>query len=118
MLLRQIDAGLVWIHLPFSLYHGWTTVLVVVTAFEAFGVNALTHPAGVFTKVFVFLGLYVHLFLYMGCTDGPVGYSWKPRLLRMLSSRPRVTWVVRLRLRGRCLPFLSVSASMMCLGCR
>ncbi|CAE6500713.1 unnamed protein product [Rhizoctonia solani] len=46
-----------WIHLPFSLYHGWTTVLVVVTAFEAFGVNALTHPAGVFTKVFVFLGL-------------------------------------------------------------
>jgi hypothetical protein len=47
----------VWIHLPFSLYHGWTTVLVVVTAFEAFGVNALTHPAGVFTKVFVFLAL-------------------------------------------------------------
>ncbi|KAG8735200.1 hypothetical protein FRC10_010882 [Ceratobasidium sp. 414] len=46
-----------WIHLPFSLYHGWTTVLVVVTAFEAFGVNALTHKAGVFTKVFVFLGL-------------------------------------------------------------
>ncbi|KAJ1304259.1 hypothetical protein OPQ81_005420 [Rhizoctonia solani] len=46
-----------WIHLPFSLYHGWTTVLVVLTAFEAFGVNALTHPAGVFTKVFVFLGL-------------------------------------------------------------
>ncbi|QRW21246.1 hypothetical protein RhiXN_06235 [Rhizoctonia solani] len=31
-----------WIHLPFSLYHGWTTVLVIVTAFEAFGVNALT----------------------------------------------------------------------------
>ncbi|CUA71301.1 hypothetical protein RSOLAG22IIIB_09475 [Rhizoctonia solani] len=46
-----------WIHLPFSLYHGWTTVLIIVTAFEAFGVNALTHPAGVFTKVFVFLGL-------------------------------------------------------------
>jgi len=46
-----------WIHLPFSLYHGWTTVLVVMTAFEAFGVNALTHQAGVFTKVFVFLGL-------------------------------------------------------------
>lgn len=46
-----------WVHLPFSLYHGWTTVLVVLTAFEAFGVNALSHPAGVFTKVFVFLGL-------------------------------------------------------------
>ncbi|EDR08906.1 uncharacterized protein LACBIDRAFT_192628 [Laccaria bicolor S238N-H82] len=47
-----------FIHLPFSLYHGWTTVLVVVTAFEAFGVNALTHPAGVWTKVFVFLALF------------------------------------------------------------
>jgi len=46
-----------WIHLPFSLYHGWTTVLVLLTAFEAFGVDALTHKAGVFTKVFVFLGL-------------------------------------------------------------
>ena len=29
-----------FIHLPFSLYHGWTTVLVVLSAFEAFGVNA------------------------------------------------------------------------------
>jgi hypothetical protein len=29
------------------------------TAFEAFGVNALSHPAGVWTKVFVFLALYV-----------------------------------------------------------
>jgi len=47
-----------WVHLPFSLYHGWTTVLVVLTAFEAFGVNAITHRAGVWTKVFVFLGLF------------------------------------------------------------
>ena len=49
----------IFIHLPFSLYHGWTTVLVILTAFEAFGVNAHTHPAGVWTKVFVFLALYV-----------------------------------------------------------
>ncbi|PFH52042.1 hypothetical protein AMATHDRAFT_57758 [Amanita thiersii Skay4041] len=47
-----------FIHLPFSLYHGWTTVLVVLTAFEAFGVNALEHRAGAWTKVFVFLGLF------------------------------------------------------------
>ncbi|CAA7259207.1 unnamed protein product [Cyclocybe aegerita] len=47
-----------FIHLPFSLYHGWTTVLVVITAFDAFGVNALTHRAGVWTKVFVFLALF------------------------------------------------------------
>lgn len=48
----------VFVHLPFSLYHGWTTVLVITTAFDAFGVNALTHPAGVWTKVFVFLGMF------------------------------------------------------------
>jgi len=46
------------VHLPFSLYHGWTTVLVVLTAFEAFGVNALTTRAGIWTKVFVFLALF------------------------------------------------------------
>lgn len=48
----------VFIHLPFSLYHGWTTVLVVLTAFEAFGVNALEHRAGVWTKIFVFLAMF------------------------------------------------------------
>lgn len=46
------------IHLPFSLYHGWTTVLVVLTAFEAFGTNAAKDAPGVWTKVFVFLGLF------------------------------------------------------------
>jgi len=54
----QSTADEVFIHLPFSLWHGWTTVLVVLTAFEAFGVNALEEHAGVWTKVFVFLGLF------------------------------------------------------------
>ena len=48
-----------FVHLPFSLYHGWTTVLVVLTAFEAFGVSSYTHKAGVWTEVFVFLALCV-----------------------------------------------------------
>jgi len=47
-----------FVHLPFSLYHGWTTILVVLTAFEAFGVDALKHNPGVWTKVFVFLALF------------------------------------------------------------
>lgn len=47
----------IFVHLPFSLWHGWTTVVVVLTAFEAFGINALTEPAGVWTKVSVFLAL-------------------------------------------------------------
>lgn len=47
-----------FVHLPFSLYHGWTTVLIFLTAFEAFGVNAFSHHAGVWTKIFVFLALF------------------------------------------------------------
>ncbi|KAF4598431.1 hypothetical protein EYR38_006833 [Pleurotus pulmonarius] len=54
----QSAADEVFVHLPFSLYHGWTTVLVILTAFEAFGVNAFDHKAGVWTKVFVFLALF------------------------------------------------------------
>ncbi|KAH9935555.1 uncharacterized protein B0H18DRAFT_976228 [Fomitopsis serialis] len=48
----------IFVHLPFSLYHGWTTLLVVLTAFEAFGVDATTTRAGVWTKVFAFLALF------------------------------------------------------------
>ena len=44
-------------HFPFSLYFGWTNVLYCLTAFEAFGVNALTHKPGFFTKLFVCLAL-------------------------------------------------------------
>ncbi|KAG6821042.1 hypothetical protein H0H93_007932 [Arthromyces matolae] len=54
----QETADELFVHLPFSLYHGWTTVLVVLSAFEAFGVNALEHRAGVWTKVFVLLALF------------------------------------------------------------
>jgi len=59
-----------WIHLPFSLYHGWTTVLVILTAFEAFGVNSQTHRAGVWTKVFVFLAL-----LFLEATAATYAFS-------------------------------------------
>lgn len=60
----------VFIHLPFSLYHGWTTVLIIVTAFEAFGVNALTHRAGIATKVFAFLA-----FFFLESTSVAYAYS-------------------------------------------
>lgn len=46
-----------FIHLPFSMWHGWTTVIVFLTAFDAFGVDASKHHAGIWTKVFVFLAL-------------------------------------------------------------
>lgn len=50
-----VDAVLV--HTPFSLYHGFVVVLLVVSAFNAFGVNANKHHAGVITKILVFIGL-------------------------------------------------------------
>jgi len=59
-----------WVHLPFSLYHGWTTVLVILTAFEAFGVNSLTTRPGIFTKVLVFLGL-----LFLEATSAAYAFS-------------------------------------------
>jgi len=59
-----------WVHLPFSLWHGWTTVLVILTAFEAFGVDAAAHPAGIFTKVLVFLGL-----LFLESTSAAYAFS-------------------------------------------
>jgi hypothetical protein len=46
-----------FVHLPFSMWHGWTIVIVFLTAFETFGVDATKYPAGVWTKVFVFLSL-------------------------------------------------------------
>ncbi|KZT56191.1 hypothetical protein CALCODRAFT_471284 [Calocera cornea HHB12733] len=58
------------VHLPFSLYHGWTTVLIFITGFEAFGVNALNHKAGIWTKVFVFLSL-----LFLEATSAAYAFS-------------------------------------------
>jgi len=58
------------VHLPFSLYHGWTTVLVVLSLFEAFGVNALKQPADIWTKIFVFLAL-----LFLEATAATYAFS-------------------------------------------
>ncbi|EJC99844.1 uncharacterized protein FOMMEDRAFT_136431 [Fomitiporia mediterranea MF3/22] len=63
-IVRRNHASTKWadelfIHLPFSLYHGWTTVLVVLSLFEAFGPDAATHRPGAWTYVFVFLGKFL-----------------------------------------------------------
>ncbi|CAE6500719.1 unnamed protein product, partial [Rhizoctonia solani] len=51
---RSFHDGL-WIHFLVSLYSGWSSFLLVVALFEAFGVDALTQPAGVGTKVSIIL---------------------------------------------------------------
>jgi hypothetical protein len=69
-----VDAVLV--HTPFSLYHGFVVVLLVVSAFNAFGVNANRHHAGVITKILVFIGL---LFLEATAAGYVVSRSPFPR---------------------------------------
>ncbi|WWC65292.1 uncharacterized protein I303_107909 [Kwoniella dejecticola CBS 10117] len=61
-----------FVHLPFSLYHGWTIVLVVLSLFEAFGVNAHTHKAGIWTKIFVFLA-----FVFLETTAAAYAFASK-----------------------------------------
>ncbi|KAH7925838.1 hypothetical protein BV22DRAFT_1046499 [Leucogyrophana mollusca] len=67
--LRNVSDEL-FLHLPFSLYHGWTMVLLVNSAFEAFGVNAMQNAADSWTKAFVFLGLF-----FLNCTSFAYAYS-------------------------------------------
>jgi len=49
-------AQLLCIHLPWSLWHAWSIVLVIITAFAAFGKQQGDH-AGIWTKLLVALAL-------------------------------------------------------------
>ena len=44
--------------IPFSLYHGWTVVLVVLSGFEAFGTDAQKYKPDTLTKALVFAALF------------------------------------------------------------
>ncbi|KIM27030.1 hypothetical protein M408DRAFT_16712 [Serendipita vermifera MAFF 305830] len=48
-----------FVHIPFSIYYGWSNLLIFLAGFEAFGNNADTQPAGAWTKLFVFLSLFI-----------------------------------------------------------
>jgi hypothetical protein len=53
---RETLAQEVFVHAPFSLWHGFSIVLVVISGFTAFGRDAAKHPhVGLWSKVFVFL---------------------------------------------------------------
>jgi hypothetical protein len=89
-----------FIHLPFSLYHGWTTVLVVISAFTAFGVDSATHPAGVWTKLFVFLALFFlegtaatyALSCPEGDLPGSIAITWSLFAIFSYQHEPFVHW--------------------------
>jgi hypothetical protein len=49
-----------------------TIVLVVLSLFEAFGVNAHTHKAGIWTKIFVFLA-----FVFLETTAAAYAFASK-----------------------------------------
>lgn len=71
--------------LPFSLYHAWALVLVVLSGFEAFG-REIHHHAGVGTHVFVFLAL-----LFLEVTA--VGYAFSSQE-GDLAGAAVITWVL------------------------
>jgi len=45
------------VHLPWSLWHAWSLILVIISAFAAFGRDASHHHAGVWTKLLVAVAL-------------------------------------------------------------
>jgi len=53
---KQALSEEIFVHFPFSLWHGWSVVLVFITAFAAFG-TPVSQPAGVWTKISVFVAL-------------------------------------------------------------
>ena len=44
-----------FVHLPFSLWHAWTAIMVFLTAFEAFGVDATKERDGFWTDFLVYV---------------------------------------------------------------
>ncbi|KAH7108353.1 hypothetical protein BKA62DRAFT_630494 [Auriculariales sp. MPI-PUGE-AT-0066] len=92
----------VWIHLPFGLYHGWATVMIVLSGFEAFGINAVTRKPGIWTDVFVFLSL---LFLQSTSAAYSFGSSEGD-----LSGSVAITWVLFAIFNHQHTPFIHWSA--------
>ena len=85
--------------LPFSLYHGWTTVLVILTVFEAFG-TPITEPAGIWTKLFVFLALFFlegtaatyALSTTEGDLPGSFAITWSLFAIYAFQTEPFIHW--------------------------
>lgn len=50
-------ATAIFVHTPWSLWHAWTVVLVIVSGFGAFGRDAAHHHAGIGTRVCVIIAL-------------------------------------------------------------
>lgn len=59
--LPKTNGDELFVHVPFSMWHAWNTFLVLLTAFEAFGVNAAKHSDGDWTVVFVILASFALL---------------------------------------------------------
>jgi len=57
-----------FVHLPWSLWHAWSVVLVIISLFAAFGKDT-SHHAGVWTKIFVAIAL-----VFLASTS--VGYAF------------------------------------------
>ncbi|CAG8440816.1 12320_t:CDS:2 [Acaulospora colombiana] len=90
----------VWIHAPFSLYHGWIFVLTVIGVFVAFSPEKVDDESpNVLTKIFVVLGL---LFLegtavayiekYKGDIAGAIVIAWSLFGIAAEQDDPVIHW--------------------------
>ena len=57
-----------FIYIPFSFFYDWTVILIFLSGFAAFGVDASINPAGTGTKVCTFL-----TFLFLSGSSGAGG---------------------------------------------
>jgi len=62
-------AQILFVHLPFSLWHAWSVVLVIITLFAAFGRDYNQGEAGIWTRILVAIAL-----VFLACTG--VGYAF------------------------------------------
>jgi hypothetical protein len=96
------------------------TILVILSAFEAFGTDASKHPPGVWTKIFVFLALYVIL-IHTPSRTYSLPFNSPDSFLRELPRHThflpqKVTSLLPSRLRGRSLQFSIIKATPTFIG--
>ena len=71
----------VFVQVPFTLYHSWSIVLVVVTGFEALSIDAHEHQPDVLTKAVTFMELFFlqsvgAYYAHCNTTDGGLAGSF------------------------------------------
>ncbi|RIA85181.1 hypothetical protein C1645_741786 [Glomus cerebriforme] len=92
---------LIWIHAPFSLYHAWIFVIVVISTFAAFAPDKKDDESpSVLIKILVVIGLLVlestaigYIEKFKGDIAGAVVIAWSLYGIAVEQSDPVIHWV-------------------------